>query len=65
MRRHEIKDEDWERTRRSLPVYARQHFPESVLGASAPDAARSQTQAAQTDRSDIREVAARVDEHCP
>ena len=25
--------------RRSLPVYARQHFPESVLGASAPDAA--------------------------
>ena len=26
--------------RRSLPVYARQHFPESVLGASAPDAAR-------------------------
>ena len=25
--------------RRSLPVYGRQHFPESVIGASAPDAA--------------------------
>ncbi len=28
---------------RSLPVYARQHFPESVLGASAPSAATAGT----------------------
>ena len=29
--------------RHRLPVYARQHFPESVLGASAPDAAQAGT----------------------
>lgn len=28
---------------RSLPVYARQHFPESVLGAAAPSAAKAGT----------------------